>query len=87
MMVGPNWATEITLADTPIGVGLYYMALSVDNATAEIVAYTFGGADYGILAGMAQMASAFPLPATATFARITADLVPIMVLSSLAQLR
>lgn len=80
-------SNEVALTATPVGVGLYYMAVAVDNATAQLYAYTFGGANYGVMAGMAQMASAFPLPATATFAQIAVDFVPAIVVSSLAGLR
>lgn len=63
-------------ANLYLGQGLYYLALAADNVTA-----TYGVGATGLLEmtrtlGMASMAAAFPLPATATLATITADYIP-----------
>ena len=64
-----------------LGVGLFYTAISIDNTTATV--YQGGlAAALGIarskIVGMAQQASVFPLPATATFATITSTYLPVI---------
>jgi hypothetical protein len=59
-----------------LGSGLYFMALAMDNTTGTLFAMGFGGLPFYIGAGIFQQASAFPLPATATFALATSDYLP-----------
>lgn len=58
--------------------GRYYIGLALDNTTATVQRWT-GGTGIGGLPpylGMGQQTGAFPLPATATFAATTNNLVP-----------
>lgn len=68
---GTNVSQVFDVTDTQLGPGLYYLAIALDNTTGTVFGKTIVAA-IGQLAGMAQQASAFPLPATATFASLTA---------------
>ncbi len=59
-----------------LGAGLYFIALAMDNTTATLFIMGWGGLPFCIGAGIFQQASAFPLPATATFALPTQDFLP-----------
>lgn len=67
-----NTIQEFDIDDTPIGPGTFYFAVSLDNAVGTIFMYTFGAGTLKGLAGIAEMAAAYPLPAVATLATITA---------------
>lgn len=62
---------------TPLvmGAGLYFMALACDNTTATFFRRTTSAQNLRMF-GMFQMASAFVLPATATFATILNGYLP-----------
>jgi hypothetical protein len=67
----------VNIADTPIGPGLFYMALATNGVTAMI------GQVGSILSftqalGIRMMESAFPLPDPVTFAVTTGTLIPSM---------
>lgn len=69
----------IDVTDTDLLPGLYYLAMAVDtNAAAYVgtnaVSGTAGGATR--MMGVLEQATAFPLPATATFATATHNNVP-----------
>ena len=72
---GTNTLQVVDITDTLIGSGLFYMAIAVDNTTATVgkIAIT---APLGRVVGLAQQATAFALPATATFAVFTQALCP-----------
>jgi hypothetical protein len=71
-----SFSISITLAP-----GRYYMALAFSSASANIKAATTSlGSTYAC--GILQMASAFPLPATATFAAPTSAYIPAFGISS-----
>jgi hypothetical protein len=63
--------------DVLIGPGVFYFAIVLDNTTGTIFrcAVAGGPAQYVAMLGGAQMASAFPLPATATLASLATDTV------------
>ena len=65
---GTNALQEFDVTDTVIGPGLFYLAVAMDNTTGTLFRSTFGGSVNSKVMGEAQQASAFPLPATATFA-------------------
>jgi len=70
----------IDIADTQLGPGLYYMAMSADG-TNNYSGHTPSGAttiplQKARLYGTLEMAAAYPLPATATFASRTTTFVP-----------
>lgn len=56
------------IADTALAPGLYYQAVVLDNTTGTFSRNGSVGASTGRIAGLQQMAAAYPLPATATFA-------------------
>ena len=61
------------ITDTLLIAGQYYMAVALDNATGALCRWTATSPVSADVAwGVATEASAFPLPATATFASMTA---------------
>ena len=69
---------QITISETIIGPGLMYLAMASDSGTPS----TFGRVQCTSvpalrMAGPAQQASAFPLPAAATFAAIANNYIPV----------
>lgn len=83
-MSGTSTLQVISVTSTVIGPGRMYLAMAVDNTTA-----IFRAANTGYItaiafkvAGMAQMASAFALPATATLATLSTSYAPIFGLST-----
>lgn len=63
------------ITDTVLGPGTYYLALVLDNTTGTIMR---GVPHLGVLrtCGVQQMATAYPLPTTATFATLTTGTIP-----------
>jgi hypothetical protein len=70
-----NQAFNIT--DMTIGPGLFYLAVAMDNTTGTLFATTASALNLKFM-GFAQEASAFPLPATATFATNAGTFMPII---------
>ena len=57
------------ITDTALPMGKYWMAVAIDNATGTMFRQSAGfGAGFTALIDVRKEASAFPLPATATFA-------------------
>lgn len=75
---GTGTLQEVDITDTLLVPGRYYMAIALDNATGTYLAFTDGTLSPYKLFGMAQQATAFPLPATATFASLTSINAPII---------
>ena len=73
-------AQTFAISATTLTPGLYYAALALSNATGQIFAYTSITAEKCRVLGLAQMASAFPLPATATFASAASAHIPVIVI-------
>lgn len=65
---GTNALQVIDVTDTWIGPGRFYLALALDGTSGTIVRNNLGSAIYAQMHGLAEMTSAFPLPATATLA-------------------
>lgn len=61
---------EYDIADTVLNPGLYYLALALDNITGAIQGWNPSAALMRCV-GVHEMTSAFPLPATATFATLS----------------
>jgi hypothetical protein len=74
---GTSVIQTFDVTDTLIGPGVFYLAIAMDNGTGQITRFVPGLA-VGRLLGMAQMATAFPLPATATLAVFTTNFAPII---------
>lgn len=69
---GVNDHQVIDIADTMLDAGLFYLAVAMDTTTnSNYRRYTVTAAYHTKMMGVAQQASAFPLPATATFATAT----------------
>ena len=75
---GTEIAQNFAIADTLIGPGVFYLAMVMSGSTGTI--YRASNATLATLrrAGMLQMASAFPLPTTATFAAIGNAYIPMV---------
>jgi hypothetical protein len=71
----------VDITDTWIGPGLFYLALALDNTTGTITGQAAGLQRLRAI-GLVEMASAFPLPATATFAALTGNLLPLVCATS-----
>lgn len=65
------------IADTLLHPGRYYMAISIDNATATLLGHTIAGTAQKAF-GVLEQASAFSLPTLATFAASTQSFVPLV---------
>lgn len=74
---GPNAHQSVDVTDTLLGRGVYYIGVSMDNTTGTLFRRNAAANDNKIV-GCAQEASAFPLPATATFATITTGFFPLV---------
>ena len=61
----------IDITDTRFGPGVFYLAIACDNTTATIFRASLPVIEAKSM-GVAQMSAAFPLPAAATFATISA---------------
>ena len=71
-----NALQTVDITDTEIGPGLYYLAAAIDTGTDTTFRSNPSLGSLG-LAGVQQQASAYPLPATATFAVVAATYVPV----------
>lgn len=71
------------VTDTPISAGVYYMAMVLDS-TSGAIAGCVPAIGITQAFGVLSMASAFPLPTTATFATVANTLVPQLGLTSRA---
>lgn len=76
---GTNVIQEFNIADTAITAGQYYIGIAMDNTTGTTFRYSAAGGSAAIVQGwgMAQEASAFALPATATPADLASSFMPI----------
>lgn len=71
---GASVAHVLDVTDTVIGPGVYYLAMSA-NGTNNYIAWA-PSVQIAKLMGLFEMATAFPLPATATFATATHAFLP-----------
>lgn len=74
----------VDVADSEIGPGLFYFAAVMDNTTSQVYRMVPNNSNVDIvrlLTGCVQMASAFPLPATATFATLAYLFSPVVAAS------
>lgn len=75
---GTNVTQTIDITDTPVNPGLYYLAIALNNGTGTTFRWT-AVTNVWRAAGILAMASAFNLPATATYsASLPAPYMPIM---------
>lgn len=73
---GINTKQVVNITDTPLGRGLYYLALSFDNATATTQRNNALNIGLASAMGVYNQATAYPLPAAATFASATSTYIP-----------
>lgn len=76
---GANAFQLVDIADTVLPRGVYYLALAVDNLTAQFMfpGGSFQAGNYRGC-GCGEQASAFPLPGTATITGINSNRVPVV---------
>jgi hypothetical protein len=74
---GTSVIQEFDITDTLLNAGLFYLAVAMDNSTAHLFRKSVNNVIMKF-AGCYQMASAFPLPATATFAAVSNSYIPIV---------
>lgn len=79
---GTSTLQEFNITDTVIGPGLFYLAIALDNTTGTLFRGTVTTVALLKQLGMFQQASAFALPATATFATVANDYIPVFGLST-----
>lgn len=75
---GTSQVQSISVANTSVGPGLFYLALAADNGTGTFFALTNASVRFTSIIGEYNQSTAFPLPATATFATSTSFYVPII---------
>jgi hypothetical protein len=78
--VGTSTIQVVNITDLSLPAGNYYLAMAMDNVTGTIQGGGIG-APLGRASGMAQMATAFPLPSTATFAAYNTTRQPFVALA------
>ena len=79
---GTNAVQEFDIADTLIGPGEFFLAVAMNNVTGTLFRGTVSATTViGASTGMYQQATAFALPATATFARYAQNYIPVIGLS------
>ena len=71
----------VNITDTLLGPGLFYMACAFEGTTSTVIRTTLT-ASKGKIAGITEMANAYPLPAVATFATLTTSVLPIIGLTT-----
>jgi hypothetical protein len=70
---GTNALQVFDIPDVTLGPGRFYLAMALNNTTGTVFRNTLGNAGQGNYLGMLKQDSAFPLPATATFATLGTD--------------
>lgn len=75
---GTSVIQEFDVTDTILGAGLFYLAVAMDNTTGTLFANVLTTAYTWSVLGMAQMATAFALPATATLVTCAQGYLPII---------
>ena len=74
-------AQQLTLTNTLLEPGLYYMAMSCSSSTGTLLCTPLANVSCCSALGQLQMATAHPLPATATFAANTGTFTPYLMVS------
>ncbi len=72
---GTSGIQSFDITDTTLNPGLYYLACALDNGTGIIDHFTHPALNLRTM-GVLKMASAFPLPANATFAAMDQAYLP-----------
>lgn len=75
---GTNVPQAIDITDTTIGPGSYYMAIAQNGTTGSYFATASASTFKASVMGVLSQTSAFVLPATATFATVASNFVPLI---------
>lgn len=75
-----NWQS-FDITDILLGPGKFFLAVAMDNTTATLFRGTVTNAAFLSCLGQREMASAFPLPATVTFATMVSAYIPAVLLT------
>lgn len=75
---GTNALQTFDITDVVLFPGRYFMAVALDNNSGFLFRKTAGNLQVFRTYGLFQMASAYPLPATATFATISSNYLPMV---------
>jgi hypothetical protein len=75
---GTSSIQTFTVTTTELDSGLFYFAVAMDNATGTLYRHAPSPAAMVNFQGVAQMAAAFPLPATATLATTAYGYAPLV---------
>lgn len=73
---GTSAIQSFTVASTTLAPGLYYFGVAKDGTSGTVNSMSILNAPTLQTLGLFQQASAFPLPATSTFASVASDVVP-----------
>jgi hypothetical protein len=78
VQAGTSNLQEVAFASpVQLGPGYYFMAMSMDNITGQVLRRALGNNE-GQAAGQYQQGSAFPLPATATLNALSSSYIPLI---------
>ena len=78
---GTSALQAFNITDTELGPGLCYLAVALDNTTGTVFRVA-GNTELQRGLGLFMQETAFPLPATATFAAISVNAIPVVGLST-----
>ncbi len=78
---GASAIQTFDITDTLLQAGMYYMALALSNTTATVAGWVSVTVPEGRMLGLAQQATAFPLPNPAVFAAYAQAFVPLISMS------
>lgn len=75
---GTSAIQAFDITDTQVGPGRFYLALALSSTVGTVFRLTSATANYASMMGAAEQATAFALPATATFVAPTSSYVPLI---------
>jgi hypothetical protein len=78
---GVSLVQEVDPTDTPVGPGRFSLALAASSTSQQFLRIQVGSTTLLRAFGLANQTSAFPLPASATFAVVGYDYIPMVGLS------
>ena len=83
---GVSTIQTFDITDTPLTPGIYYMAFASNSTTATFIGTSGGAAEWWRTYGVQDQATAFALPATATFSSMGRAQLPNIVIATKATL-
>jgi hypothetical protein len=79
---GTSAIQSFSVTGLELSPGTYYFAVAESSTSATLYRGSTGTLSYDKMTGLAQMATAYPLPASATLATATSDYIPIVGLTT-----